>query len=47
MGSYLNHLCDDRSPFIADVVVFKVKIFDGGVFLSEIERKDMIRGGAN
>ena len=44
--SYLKHLCDGRSPFIADVVVFKVELFDGGVFLSEINRKDTVRGGA-
>ena len=47
MGSYLEHLCDGLEPLVAHSVVFKDELFDGGVFLSEIERKSMVSGAAN
>ena len=42
--SYLQHLRDGRSSRIADFVANKVDLFDGGVFLSEIERKHTVSG---
>ena len=45
--SYLQHLRDGRSSLIADLVPSKVELFDGGIILSKIERKDTVRGGAN
>ena len=47
MISYLEHLCDGRSSLIADVVVLKSELFDGGVFLSEIDQKDTVGGVLN
>ena len=44
---YLQGFCEGCCAGIADVVGSKVELFDGGVFLPEIERKDMVRGGAN
>ena len=40
------HLCDGLCSLVADVVSFKVELFDGGDFLPEIERKDTVSGGA-
>ena len=45
MVSYLEHICDGLGSAIADVVPLKVELFDGGVFLSEVERKDTVSGG--
>ena len=42
---YLQGFCEGCCAGIADVVPAKVELFDGGVFLSEIERKDTVSGG--
>ena len=42
--SYLKHLCDGRSYLVANFVVTKVELLDGGVLLSENERKDTVSG---
>ena len=42
--SYLKHLCDGRSPFVADLVALKDERFNGGVFLSENESQDTVSG---
>ena len=44
---YLQGFCKVCCAGIADSVASEVKGFDGGVVLQEIERKDMVRGGAN
>ena len=44
MESYLEHICDGLGSAIADFVPLKVELFDGGVFLSEVERKDTVSG---
>ena len=44
---YLQHLRDGRSSLIADFIISKVDACNGGVCLSEIERKNTVRGGAN
>ena len=46
MESYPEHICDGLCSLVADVVSFKVELFDGGDFLPEIERKDTVSGGA-
>ena len=45
LGSYLEHICDGLGSAVADFVPLKVELFDGGVFLSEVERKDTVSGG--
>ena len=42
--SYLQHLCQGHSSLIANFVVSKVDACNGSVFLSKIERKDMVSG---
>ena len=44
---YLKGFCEGCCAGIADVVSSKVELFDGGVFLSEIEQKDTVSGGGN
>ena len=41
---YLQGFCEGCCAGIADVVVSKVELFDGGVILSYIEQKDMVSG---
>ena len=45
MLSYHEHSCDGLGSAVADYVPLKVELFDGGVFLSEVERKDTVSGG--
>ena len=40
------HICEGLSSLVANFVAFKDELFDGGVFLSEIEGKDTVSGGA-
>ena len=44
---YLQGFCEGCCACIADSVACKVELFDGGVFLSEIEKTDTVSGGAN
>ena len=45
-GSYLKHLCDGNGTGVADFVASNEELFDGGVFLSEIEQKHTVTWGA-
>ena len=39
------HICDGLGGHIGESVLAKVDACDGGVFLQEIDRKDMVSGG--
>lgn len=45
LGSYPEYICDGLGPRVANFAVFKVELFDGGVFLPGIDRKDMVSRG--